>query len=450
MIWASIPLMTTFDLLVLLAVAVSLGMFIRSITSGHSSLLNTGSLLIISGLFTFGLFYFIDLLIMQVMPLYYPMADAMALMEALHHNFQWFFSLFTVTSIVIGFLIVNRTQETLIREYETSKAELKESETRFKDITDLSSDRFWEMDENFCFSSMLDHPESTFLLPPEAFIGRTRWDLAGVDPDTNEKWHRHRDDHLAHRPYRGFEYSISGEDGTTHHLSVSGSPVFDHTGTFKGYRGSATDITKHKEVEQILQSEGTRKLLEAALENIEQGLAVYDDEDRLIYCNTKYTDSFLPEIAGIVKPGATFEGILRAAAHLDFFDAGGQTREEAIQGRLEQHRNPNNPYEVPLPGGRWASYSEYKTKEGGTVLLRLYITDRKKAEERFRTAIESMPEGFAYYEPDDRLAVVNSKILKSYPLMTDVFVPGVSYETCMRTGVERGQWGPEQGEDKEE
>ena len=75
---------------------------------------------------------------------------------------------------------------------------------------------------------------------------------------------------------------------------------------------------------------------------------------------------------------------------------------------------------------------------------------QKQAEEFLATTIDSLPEGFLYFDPDDRLVLVNSKIANIYPLVADVFVPGVSFETCMRAGVDRGQWGPKEGEDKEQ
>ena len=78
------------------------------------------------------------------------------------------------------------------------------------------------------------------------------------------------------------------------------------------------------------------------------------------------------------------------------------------------------------------------------------LTERKKVEELLKIAVDSIPEGFAYFDPDDRLAMVNSKIVDTYPMIPDLLVPGVSYETIVRTGVERGQFCPDNGQDKEE
>lgn len=67
-----------------------------------------------------------------------------------------------------------------------------------------------------------------------------------------------------------------------------------------------------------------------------------------------------------------------------------------------------------------------------------------------KDAMEGMSEGILYFNADDQLILANKSLKEMYPLAADVFVHGVSYEECMRKGVERGEWGPQNGEDKEE
>jgi PAS domain S-box-containing protein len=83
-------------------------------------------------------------------------------------------------------------------------------------------------------------------------------------------------------------------------------------------------------------------------------------------------------------------------------------------------------------------------------LGKLLVSEQGQAGETLADIFDSLPEGFLYFDPDDRLVLVNSRIAEIYPLAAEVFVLGVSYETCMRTGVAKGQWGPDAGEDKEE
>ena len=137
-----------------------------------------------------------------------------------------------------------------ITDQKMAEEALRKSEERFKDFAETGSDRFWEMDEKFRFTVNIDSQSSKYPIETERFIGCTRWEAAGADPKREEKWQRHYEDHLAHRPYRGFEFTITSDDGKILTLSVSGSPTFDNTGTFKGYRGTSIDITKLRQAEQ--------------------------------------------------------------------------------------------------------------------------------------------------------------------------------------------------------
>lgn len=64
----------------------------------------------------------------------------------------------------------------------------------------------------------------------------------------------------------------------------------------------------------------------------------------------------------------------------------------------------------------------------------------EKSNDRLRNAIEALQDGFAIYDPDDRLIIANSKYGEFYSLLADLIEPGVSFETLIREGALRGQW----------
>jgi diguanylate cyclase (GGDEF)-like protein len=65
-------------------------------------------------------------------------------------------------------------------------------------------------------------------------------------------WQLHRGVLEAHLPFRGLEFAQRQADGEIRHYILSGEPVFDAAGAFRGYRGVGREITEHKRVEQTL------------------------------------------------------------------------------------------------------------------------------------------------------------------------------------------------------
>ena len=100
-----------------------------------------------------------------------------------------------------------------------AEASLRESEARFRALTQMSSDFFWETDEAHRF---------TQLVPPEmerGAIGRAAWELPCESPD-EAGWTAHRAWLDEHKPFRDFEFARRTPDGVVRHLSVSGDPRF--------------------------------------------------------------------------------------------------------------------------------------------------------------------------------------------------------------------------------
>lgn len=104
------------------------------------------------------------------------------------------------------------------------------------------ADRYWTMDVNFRFTTLVDHPNSSIIASPNNYIGFTRWEAVGADPETDELWRRHRDDLLAHRTFEDFRYASDDGFGGVYHMSVSGAPLYDENGRFTGYHGTTTRI----------------------------------------------------------------------------------------------------------------------------------------------------------------------------------------------------------------
>jgi len=137
------------------------------------------------------------------------------------------------------------------KERAAAEASLAESEARFRDFAEATSDWFWEQDENLRFVNFLRGGKATQITSDED-IGKTRREAVKLGV-TDEQWAMHDADLAARRPFHNFRFQRELADHRIIHVSVSGKPVFDANGKFRGYRGAGRDVTTEAAVEVELQ-----------------------------------------------------------------------------------------------------------------------------------------------------------------------------------------------------
>jgi PAS domain S-box-containing protein len=123
-------------------------------------------------------------------------------------------------------------------------AELRESEARYRSLTELASDWYWEQDENGNFTKVSG--------PVLEMLGIRVDTLAG---DANgarvEGWNEAERDALqasiaARQPFLDFVFSRVNADGSRQEFRVSGEPMFNRSSRFIGYRGIGVELTANK------------------------------------------------------------------------------------------------------------------------------------------------------------------------------------------------------------
>ena len=167
--------------------------------------------------------------------------------------------------------------------------------------------------------------------------------------------------------------------------------------------------------------EAHARLLDA-LEVIPEGFAVFDAEDRYILWNSRYAQFYAHSSDKIAK-GMKFEEMLRAAlARGQFPDAIGH--EEAwLADRLARHSEPSCAHEQRLTGDRWLRIEERRTANGGSVGVRIDITDLKLREESFRLLFEGNPIPMWVYDCESlRIMAVNNAALDHYGYSREKFI----------------------------
>ncbi|MDQ0522032.1 putative bifunctional diguanylate cyclase/phosphodiesterase [Methylobacterium gregans] len=190
----------------------------------------------------------------------------------------------------------------------------------------------------------------------------------------------------ARRPFRDLPYAYPHPDGEPRWFALSGRPRHDRSGRFLGYRGVGSDVSdRHRN--GFERSEAHVRLVEqnrrfdAALENMSQGLCMFDAKARLMVWNRRYIEIFgldpedlrigmsqraIVEILvgrGCYKPGATVDFLCEGTRTSLVHERAGAVLRELADGRIiaATHR--------PMPGGGWVATFED-------------VTERRRNEER--------------------------------------------------------------------
>jgi len=264
---------------------------------------------------------------------------------------------------------------------EAAESALAESEQRFRDFAESAADIFWETDENHRYK---------FVTPPVSELedfdfdyvkGKKRWELEILDRD-NEAWSRHQADMEAHRPFKSFRYSTYDANGRLRYFSSSGRPVFGEDGIFQGFRGTTVDETAESLARQS--AENLHNRFFTAIENISEGFAMWDAQERFLFCNSFFRDSH-PEGQEFLAPGKKYADFIRCLGLHGKRPGSKELIESWIEERLESFRKPSSVHEDRL-GDTWMQVRKHKLDDGSTIVLFADITESKKREERLKAS----------------------------------------------------------------
>jgi signal transduction histidine kinase len=129
-----------------------------------------------------------------------------------------------------------------ITERKRAEQALHDSESRFRSLTALSSDWYWEQDGNSASPWSRAASRTTSACRPR-FSSAGPGGRRPPSACRRRRWRPHKALLEAHKPFEEFEYGRLDPEGRLHYISVNGEPVFDERGGFRGYRGTGRDIT---------------------------------------------------------------------------------------------------------------------------------------------------------------------------------------------------------------
>jgi diguanylate cyclase (GGDEF)-like protein/PAS domain S-box-containing protein len=185
-----------------------------------------------------------------------------------------------------------------------------------------------------------------------------------------------------------------------------------------GWVATHEDVTEKVRAEKV--NEQQKLQLDAALENMSQGLCLFDASQRLIVCNKRYA-----ELYGLndtqTKPGTSLRAILE---HRIARGTAPEDHEGYIKDRLNEV-SINQPYQIVnrLRDGRYVSVIHRPMPGGGWVATHEDVTEAKAREESFRLLFEGNPVPMWVTDRESlRFIAVNEAAISHYGYTREQFL----------------------------
>jgi PAS domain S-box-containing protein len=145
----------------------------------------------------------------------------------------------------------------LVHDVTGLKRSLRAAKRRFRRLIEMGSDWYWVQDAEFRFVEVpgIDVQE---LDDTDIVIGKPRWELPGLGALPEKAWEQHRAKLARHESFSDFVFLRHNKAGELRYLSVSGEPLFDEKGNFRGYHGVGKDITERARDQKAIEDSEKR------------------------------------------------------------------------------------------------------------------------------------------------------------------------------------------------
>jgi PAS domain S-box-containing protein len=227
-------------------------------------------------------------------------------------------------------------------------------------------------------------------------------------------------------------YRVRNVLGEWRWLRDRGLGVRGMDGRVKRLVGAVSDVTEVVEADRAAEL-ARRRFLEA-IEAISSGFVLWDAEDQLVQCNSRYRQYF-SQIADMVEPGLPFERLMRAAVERGLFPGREADADAFLATVLERRgRCSSEPREQHLKGDVWLLITDHRTADGGIVSIYTDVSQIKQAErdlrerevalnsalEEFDAVLENIDHGVLFMGADLHARIVNQAFREMWGIPQDL------------------------------
>jgi two-component system NtrC family sensor kinase len=219
-----------------------------------------------------------------------------------------------------------------------------------------------------------EHAERTGI-PAQEFVGKTIVEILGEE--YYEKLKPFSDRALAGETVEWEGWLQSPQFGNRYARRIY-KPYIGPDGAIDGILILVHDRTDERLRQEALDRERLRLL--DAVESFSEGFALWDAEDRLVMCNSQYREMYAPVGLKNLQPGTRYWDHAVALVRSGTTHVPPEKAEEFVRERVAWRQKPGAPRDVPRQNGRWVRAIDRRTSEGGTVSIRIDLTDIKRRE----------------------------------------------------------------------
>ncbi|MFT5181180.1 MAG: PAS domain S-box-containing protein [Alphaproteobacteria bacterium] len=350
-------------------------------------------------------------LAVYVIPLAVPMVAILMFQQTmLHVAFGGFGLAFIVVLLLLGSAAHRNFALSSRLDFENAflTLGLEQSEERFRDFTAAASDWVFELDAELRFTTVSGRYGAVSGFGPDHLIGKKVTEFPSLNEDSD--WRVMAAAFAGQRPFHNLRITRPDVNGEPFHFLSSGIPVFSDDGTFRGYRGTGSDITAIVRAEALAR-ESRRQLLDA-IESIPAGFILFDKDGCLVLWNLK-APGFLSASKELIKTGARYAALIRSSAESGHVIDAHDNEDAWIAEQMRWFDEPETACEFHLNDGRFVQKLGRRTADGGVVAILTDVTAARTAvaaleesEDRYRQLVESSPDSISIHK-DGRLIFMN-------------------------------------------
>lgn len=184
-------------------------------------------------------------------------------------------------------------------------------------------------------------------------------------------------------------------------------------------------------------AERTRSDLANAIETIQDGIAIFDPEERLIHFNSRFCLQ-MPDVRRQLTPGMQFADYVRTICASRYLVLPHEMTPEAWAiERMASHAEEHVMFNVRFTGDCWIQVSDHRTPGGQTVVTQTDVTDIIRAEREehekilddqasiVRATLEHLAQGVGIFDARSRLAGFNQRLATMLSIPLTQLRPGL-------------------------